>query len=178
MRYDMKRVIINHPRSNSFATYIRKKYNLKELENLPERTGMSNSYYGYSMMDKEEHDRISPLIRFLKGCVDRNWSDVWNEICQQCDSRRIDGWHLRSHIQDLITWSDNVSHMKRASYESWLCVDDDGIIRTVPGIKRKPHLLGRLNHRRPKKNHWDRQILRHGPILNILREEEVRKLLA
>ena len=49
-------------------------------------------------------DRTSPLYRFLRKQVGRPWNKVNAELAQTFDQRSLRGFHLHSHIVDIVVF--------------------------------------------------------------------------
>lgn len=56
---------------------------------------------------KQFSDNGSALIRFVRKQAGRPWNDVYHEVCQLADDRRLIHWHLRFHL-DLIVATNTV----------------------------------------------------------------------
>lgn len=140
MRKDMPKVLTESPRYHSqyrnvkgFKTADAPKFDGDDYKSLPLK------YRAFRT--KEFTDHISPLFRFLIGCIGRMWNDVWSEICQTIPNGGVSLSHARDHIFDFVDihnngigWSDT-----RPLY-----VDESGILtRRQPKIRQKNN---RNNH--------------------------------
>lgn len=141
----LDREIIEHERWNSSAksTVDRKKWK-KDLENTID-TGKIIDWFGWSGSKKEHRDNINPLYGFLRKNVGRPYDNVYSELCQRYDRRRIDGWHLHSHLkttvykwEDLHTSTGKWSVLRfRLNDSDVFYVDACGILRYT-GQRRRP----------------------------------------
>jgi hypothetical protein len=100
MRHDMRHVLTDRPRVGSRSGYheVRAKESRHDHEDLPSHEGMRVPYFRNWGDHKEFSDHISPLIRYLWGCVGRPWNEVWSEICAQVPSGNTVDRHLRNHV--------------------------------------------------------------------------------
>lgn len=98
MRDDMKRVIITPPRYKGWGynSSQGRKAN-KDPESLPQKESMRREHIK-NWSGKEFSDYLTPLYRFFEKNVNRPWNKVYSEICENADTRSIDGWHLREHV--------------------------------------------------------------------------------
>lgn len=96
MRPDMAKVIIERPRvGGRWARLPRERLDV-------ENGGGNRPMRPRGADRKDPTDLWGPLRRFLRAHVGRPWNKVWSEICEQADSRRVIGMHLRGHVHDLV----------------------------------------------------------------------------
>lgn len=98
MRKDYARLIIDCTRNpNDWDINKDCRRNRLPVEDLPIREPMKMK------ADKGFNDRLSPLYGLLRKNCGRYWDDVWSEICTQADIRNVAGWHLRQHIETMVS---------------------------------------------------------------------------
>lgn len=149
-RKDYKHLILDTARHNEkWETFKRVKDSDMDADKAPMR----------NIKGKQQSDRLSPLYRFIRKQVGRRWDDVYSELCSQADPRSVKGFHLRSHIEDIVILNKHVVKTEDgyrrlpSSYPSFiwsndpftfskrdLYVDDEGFLR-----KPKPHELRNKN---------------------------------
>src|SRR6185437_7524740 len=107
MRKDMKHVIIDRPRRGGNGGKINlPKGSKKQLQKTPlEQQAKCQSsargrVYGYDGKELNEH--LSPLRRWLRSQVGRDWDEVWSEICHGLSVRNATTAHVRDHADKYI----------------------------------------------------------------------------
>lgn len=73
------------------------------------RIGMSRDIFCHYDF-KQFSDNISALIRYVRKQAGRPWNDVYSEVCELADDRRLIHWHLRLHLEFMVAthtvWMD------------------------------------------------------------------------
>jgi hypothetical protein len=104
MREDMSKVVIERPRWGhslpSGKTRLRiRHYDLeKDYEDLPKRVSGSRSKYIRAGEIKYFSDLLGPLRRFLRKNVGRPWDQVYSEMKESLDDRKVTGRHVFEHV--------------------------------------------------------------------------------
>lgn len=125
MRPDMNEVIIETARtSGSGAKGVRR--HERDIDSLPFHTPIHPHVSGYGR--KSQGDKLQPLRRFLRNRIGTKWDDVYSEICSVNDNRSVIGFHLRTHIKQMVKAP---GFFRRYDYADFF-VDDDGILRECP----------------------------------------------
>jgi hypothetical protein len=127
MRKDMKRVLIDTPRS--FLPHENWGLQGRPWKGVGyDDTGLcppgKRHFTGEGKGVFTRADRFNPLLRYLEKQVGRPWDEVWSEICAVNDARTVDGHHLRLHVQE---WLSNGS----------LDREDDAVARRQASRARK-----------------------------------------
>ena len=105
MREDMSKVVIERPReghrlpSSKTRLRIRRYDPDKEYDDLPKRVSGSRSKHTRAGEIKHFSDLLGPLRRFLRKNVGRPWEDVYSEMKQTLDSRKVTGQHIFDHVK-------------------------------------------------------------------------------
>lgn len=101
MRRDMAQVLIERPRTRSWANYRQQRgYNRAlSLEEGPQREAIGRRLKSH---DKWLSDLFGPLRRYLHSQVGRPWDLVYQEICATNDRRNIAQKHLLRHVHDFV----------------------------------------------------------------------------
>jgi hypothetical protein len=127
MRSDMKKVVVERPRGQSYVPNRKFGARLRyipghDYEEQPKRVGISASYRGYGYSAKWLRDLLGPLDRFLRTNVGRPWNEVYSEICSTLDKREITGHHLISHLEVethcFIGSNGKVCHLRWGNHET------------------------------------------------------------
>lgn len=104
MRKDFNKVLTECPRighRRSFKAQRRaKQYDLRDEDGNPvlRREGMRFRYDWFNDERKEFGEHLGPLRRFLRSAVGRRWDDVYSEICQSFDRRKVINDHIFQHL--------------------------------------------------------------------------------
>lgn len=99
MKKSMKPTIVNTGRWNSNRyDYKPRRRSDKEPKDCPTeaKPHKRGSYI------KEMSDRLGPLWRAIRSRIGDKWNDIFSDLCEHNDSRDIRGYHLRSHVSDLV----------------------------------------------------------------------------
>jgi len=109
MRYDMAKVLIEGPRTQSGARS--RKWGKKvsaspdpDYDYCDEIAGKVSSarrrQYGYDY--KHSTDVLGPLKGYLRSKVGQPWDKVYSEICANLDKRKTTGAHVFTHIWQFV----------------------------------------------------------------------------
>lgn len=114
MRKDMSKVVTERPRhghylpSRKTRLRIRRYDPNKDYDDLPKRvSGSRNKHLLHAQAKlnrsyervKYFSDLIGPLQRFLRSNVGRPWDEVFSEMKQTLDSRKVTGNHIFEHVE-------------------------------------------------------------------------------
>jgi hypothetical protein len=125
VRKDMKDLLLDTGRvgGSEKGMFSRAKVKSADPDSLPKRLPSSRRRCG----GKSLGDRLNPLRRFLKANCGRPWEKVYAEICAFADSRTVRGYHLRTHVWQLVVPNNyDVGHVGR--YGPFF-VDRDGTLQ-------------------------------------------------
>lgn len=107
MRSDMKKVVVERPRGQSYVP--NRKFGARlpyvpdhDYDEQPKHVGISASYRDYGYSEKWFTDVLGPLKRFLEKNVGRPWNDVYSEMCACLDKRKATGQHIFDHAMDMV----------------------------------------------------------------------------
>ncbi len=107
MRKDMKHVIIDRPRTGGDGGKSHPpKGSKKRLQKTPledhvkYESSARRRVYGYDCKQLNEH--LSPLRRWLRTQVGRDWDEVWSEICEGLSVRNATTAHVRDHADQYV----------------------------------------------------------------------------
>jgi len=123
VRKDYKDVILNTGRT--WGSVARKNQRVKDDDMDAQCAPMRN------YKDRKQFgDRVTPLYRYLHKQVGRPWNKVYSELCKQTDPRSIRGFHLRSHIDDIVVPNDRVIKTDKGYRElsRWAFRSNDGVV--------------------------------------------------
>jgi hypothetical protein len=104
MREDMSKVVIERPRwghslpGNKTRLRVRRYDPDKEYDDLPKRISGSRSKYICDRNLKDFSDLLGPLRRFLRANVGRPWDNVYSEMKESLDDRKVTGLHIFEHV--------------------------------------------------------------------------------
>jgi hypothetical protein len=104
MREDMSKVVIERPRwghslpSGKTRLRIRRYDPEKDYDDLPKRVSGSRSKYIGKWDTKSFSDFLNPLRRFLRANVGRQWDQVYSEMKEHLDDRKVTGRHVFEHV--------------------------------------------------------------------------------
>jgi len=143
VRSDLQHLIIDIGRS-----YCGETYRFRDDDMDLERAPMRNVHGKYS------GDRLAPLFRYLRKQVGRPWRVVHSELCRAFDKRSLRGYHLHSHITNVLVLDNVIKTDKGYRHlDPWrgeqlfrpeqLFVDEHGLIR-----RPRPHKSGCFSSRR------------------------------
>lgn len=112
MRKDMSKVVTERPRVGHWLPSRKTRMRIhrydpdKDYDDLPKRISGSRSKHVRTQEKiergrdvKEFSDLIGPLQRFLRGNVGRPWDEVFSEMKQTLDSRKVTGNHVFEHVR-------------------------------------------------------------------------------
>src|SRR5262245_51455346 len=114
MRKDMSKVVTERPREGHYLASRKTRLRIrrydpeKVYDDLPLRVSGSRNKHlvnarkqTRSRYDEVKHfsDLIGPLQRFLHSNVGRPWDDVYSEMKQSLDSRKVTGRHIFEHVE-------------------------------------------------------------------------------
>jgi len=114
MRKDMSKVVTERPRERHYLASRKTRLRIrrydpeKDYGDLPTRVSGSRNKHlidaqsqSKSWYDevKQFSDLIGPLQRFLCSNVGRRWDDVYSEMKQTLDSRKVTGQHIFDHVK-------------------------------------------------------------------------------
>jgi len=114
MRKDMSKVVTERPREGHYLASRKTRLRIrrydpeKVYDDLPLRVSGSRNKHlvnarkqTRSRYDEVKHfsDLIGPLQRFLRSNVGRPWDDVYSEMKQSLDSRKVTGQHIFDHVE-------------------------------------------------------------------------------
>lgn len=107
MRSDMKKVVVERPRGQSYVPNRKFGARLRyipdhDYEEQPKRVSISASYRDYGYSEKWFTDVLGPLERFLRRSVGRPWNDVYSEMCAGLDKRKATGQHIFDHMEWMV----------------------------------------------------------------------------
>src|SRR5207245_497682 len=107
MRSDMKKVVVERPRGQSYVPNRKFGTRLRyipghDYEEQPKRVGISESYRNYGYSAKWLTDLLGPLERFLRSSLGRPWNDVYSELCAGLDKRKATGLHIFQHVEHMV----------------------------------------------------------------------------
>jgi hypothetical protein len=107
MRSDMKKVVVERPRGQSYVPNRKFGARLRyipdhEYEEQPKRVRISESYRDYGYSGKWFTDLLGPLGRFLRSSLGRPWNDVYSELCAGLDKRKATGLHIFQHVEQMV----------------------------------------------------------------------------
>jgi len=71
------------------------------------------------------HDRLGPLVRWLRRQTGRPWNKVHQELSERYDTRSLKGWHLRDHLRIEVERTPDDARWGRRTFT----VDAHGILR-------------------------------------------------
>jgi len=102
MRHDMGKIITERPRYGSRTRNLKTRMSIKwkgndDEYNIPSRASNSaGRQYGW---DKREFsDVLGPLKRYIYKQIGRKWDDVYSEMCQVLDKRKVTHSHVFDHV--------------------------------------------------------------------------------
>jgi len=107
MRSDMKKVVVERPRGQSWVPNRKFGARLRyvpdhDYEDEPKGVGISASYRDYGYGQKWFTDVLGPLERYLRSNVGRPWDKVYSEICAGLDKRKATGLHIFQHMEQFV----------------------------------------------------------------------------
>lgn len=140
----MSKVVTERPREGHFLPgrktrlRIRRYDPEKDYDDLPKRVSGSRNKHLINRQEKfrrsykkvkEFSDLLGPLQRFLRSKVGRPWDEVYSEMKQCLDSRKVTGQHIFDHVK----WE----------VESDPVIGEDGkIYKSYPHYGERPLLQG------------------------------------
>jgi hypothetical protein len=130
MREDMSKVVIERPRwGHSLPGYktrlrIRRYDPEKDYDDLPRRISGSRSKYIRGGEIKFFSDLLGPLRRFLRSNIGRPWDQVYSEMKEFLDDRKVTGRHIFEHVDSEV--------------ETHAFIDPDGKAYTWGNSGREP----------------------------------------
>lgn len=122
MRSDMKKVVVERPRSgsrrrnNKFGARLRYIPD-HDYEDEPKKTRRFESYSAGSK--KRFTDVLGPLAGFLRKNVGRPWDKVYSELCANLDKRKVTGKHIFDHVKDMVQTKCFIGEDGRVYAISW-----------------------------------------------------------
>jgi len=124
MRSDMKKVVVERPRGQSYVPNRKFGARLRyipghDYEEQPKRVGISASYRDYGYSAKWLTDVLGPLKRFLNKNVGRPWNDVYSEMCASLDKRKATGKHIFDHAMDMVETNCFMGSNGKLCYLGW-----------------------------------------------------------
>lgn len=152
MRPDMERVVTERPRHNHKLRYkdTTQRARLKSLDHddVPRREKMNpaGNKWGSGVETKSFSDLISPLYKFFRSNVGKNWDKIWSSICEHLPAKTLSAYHIRKqHLEKMIEvtpllidgkyYSNNWNYQSRRDrvlrpfFKNEFYVDKQGCIR-------------------------------------------------
>lgn len=124
MRSDMKKVVVERPRGQSYVP--NRKFGARlpyipdhDYDEQPKRVGISASYRDYGYSAKWLKDLLGPLTRFLQKNIGQPWDKVYSEVCATLDRREVTGHHLISHLKDEVETNCFMGLNGKVCYLRW-----------------------------------------------------------
>jgi hypothetical protein len=155
MRPDMKKVVVERPRGQSYVP--NRKFGARlpyipdhEYEEQPKRVGISESYRNYGYSEKWFSDLLGPLERFLQSNVGRPWNKVYSEICAGLDKRKATGKHVFDHLKCMVYTNCFIGANDKVCYlrQTEECEVDDLYVHPRTGLLCRAR---QENKREPKR---------------------------
>lgn len=166
MRSDMKEVIVEVARTGGrydsrdrvTKAFDRQRYTDIEDHYYPNRLPMGRHW---KIDYKSIGDKLNPLEKFLRSKVGQKWDDIYSEICAVNDRRGILGYHLHTHLVQLV----QAKGLRRGSFGYGdFYVRQDGILVELgrgwryPKDEKEPRIVNEI----PGSDGWTYRYRVHG----------------
>jgi len=108
MRKDFSKILTEQPRYGSSSCFgeVRHCKVFNRDDDYLHREGMKNRYGVAKAPRKTFGEFLSPLRRYLFKQIGRKWDDVYGEIKNNFDTRKVTNQHIFEHIYDFIQIKD------------------------------------------------------------------------
>ncbi|HEY6250011.1 MAG TPA: hypothetical protein VI685_08615 [Candidatus Angelobacter sp.] len=122
MRSDMKKVVVERPRSgsrqrnNKFGARIPYIPDYDYDEQPKKARGFESFTAGFR---KRFTDVLGPLDGFLRKNVGRPWDKVYSELCAGLDKRKTTGLHIFQHVKDMVATSCRYGPDRKVYHMQW-----------------------------------------------------------
>lgn len=140
MRSDLKRIIVDRPRSSGSEPKGCRKNTSKWGDDLPYKESMKYRFRTGMGNQKESSDTLSAIKGFLRKNVNRPWDKVFAEFCNECDSKSVLGHHAREHLLQYVNLNvidETKDSAGRSYWEPFYVCPNTKLLKQVKNKSRK-----------------------------------------